>query len=423
MSGTVCQGVVVAGVPVGGLKLDDAERKIAAALKTRQEKPLAVLQSGKARWEVPWDAVNGSPEPASLAKQAYEVGRSGNVLQRIHEQFLLKNDTKFIALGLNADVAKLQAIVDAAAATVDRPPVNATLSETASGIVIKPEQPGIKTGSALTVRKLKQAIEEGRTEAVELVTETVSPLVQAKDLQEINGLIAAFSTMFDSGDEGRSRNIEIAAQAIDGSLIKAGAIFSFNDRVGLRTPEKGYMQAMTLSSEGAVLDWGGGVCQVSTTLYNAALLADFSVVERSAHFQPPAYVPLGQDATVADGQIDLKLKNMRSHPVFIRAIVDAGVLEVRIYGRQDKSAPTVRIESAERTVKVSQTIIKQDSALPLGQEVVESPGSNGFEVTVYRVKNLGMRELSREKISFDEFPGSDRIVRVGTQTISGQLPK
>ena len=423
MSGTVCRGLIVAGVPVGGLPVGEAERELAAALKDRQAKPLVTLRSGETIWEIPWNAVQGRPDPAQLAKQAFAAGRSGGLIQRVYEQFLIKNGAKTIVLGLNADIEKLKAIVVAAASTVDRPPIDATVVETATGIEIRPDKFGKKTQIAVTVQKLKKAIENGEGGSVDLVTEAVPPSVSAKDLQEITGLIAAFSTTFYAGDENRSRNIEIAADALDGTLVKPGAVFSFNDKVGLRTPEKGYRQAMTLSSEGSVLDWGGGVCQVSSTLYNAALLADFSIVERSAHYEPPAYVPLGQDATVADGQIDLKLKNVRPHSVFIRGMVEDGRMEVRIYGKQDTAAPTVRIESSERTVRVSQTLIKQDPTLPLGQEVVESQGSNGFDVTVYRIKHVGMREISREKISVDEFTGSDRVVRVGTQTAGGKMAK
>lgn len=423
MSDKICHGLVVAGVPVGGLSVRDAERELAIALKRRQDRPLTVLQEGETRWDIPWSVVQGTTDAATLSRQAYQAGRTGNLLQRIHDQYMIKNGVMIISLGLNADKEKLRTIVMSASRAVDRLPVNATIIETVNGVEIRQDKSGIKTQIAVTVQNLINAIENGNFEPVELVTEETPPMIGSKDLQGINGILAAFSTVFDAGDENRSRNIEIAAKALDECLIKPGSIFSFNDRVGLRTPEKGYKQALTLTSEGPVMDWGGGVCQVSTTLYNAALLADLSVVERSAHYQPPNYVPLGQDATVADGQIDLKLKNMRAHSVFVKGAVNDGKMEVRIYGKQDKAAPTVRIESAERTVHISQTIIKQDPSLPLGQEIVESPGSNGFDVTVYRVKYAGSRELSREKISVDEFAGSDRIVRVGTQSAGSRNTK
>ena len=422
-SGVIYPGLSVDGVPVGGLSPQEAENRLATVLARRQAKPLMILQSGARQWEIPWDVVTGKPEPAQLARQAFAAGRTGNVLQRLYAQFLLKNGDFSISLDLSANAEKLNAIVTAASAEVERVPVDATVTETAEGIRITEDRPGLKTEVAATVKKLQQAVASGASEPVILVAIDVPARVSAKDMQEINGLLSAFSTTFSRSDENRSRNIEIAAKALSDVLVKPDESFSFNDRVGLRTPEKGYLNAMTLTSTGPVLDWGGGVCQVSTTLYNAALLADFSIEERSAHYQPPAYVPLGQDATVADGQIDLKMKNVRAQPVYIKSVVNDDKLEVRVYGKTDKASPTVRIESMERTVHVAQTIVKQDPTLPLGQEVIESYGSNGFDVTVYKVKLQGMRELSREKISTDEFAGSDRIVRVGTLVTGGKAGK
>ena len=171
------------------------------------------------------------------------------------------------------------------------------------------------------------------------------------------------------------------------------------------------------------MDWGGGVCQVSSTVYNAALLAGFAVVERSPHYQPPSYVPLGQDATVADGQIDLKLKNVRKQAVYIQSIALAGTLEVRLYGKREHGEPTIHIESTEKTVQLPHTIMLQDPKLPLGQEIVESEGRNGFVVTIQRILMQGQKEIGREKISTDEFDGTDRIVRVGTITADGKIVK
>ena len=198
---------------------------------------------------------------------------------------------------------------------------------------------------------------------------------------------------------------------------------SFNDRVGARLPEAGYRKAPTMASTGMVMDWGGGVCQVSSTFYNAALLADFKVLERSAHYQPPAYVPLGLDATVADGQIDLKLKSGSAYPVYIKSTVEAGRLEVRIYGKRGENSAAVRMETVEKVSRAPHTLIVQDPLLPVGIEVVDEEGTAAFTVTVQRVKMQVDKELSRETISTDEFEGANRVVRIGTRKDSAASGK
>ena len=422
-SDKLCRGLVLAGVEVGGLTVVEAEAKIAAAMRVKESKPIARLLFENQQWEVSWDVVSGRPDPASMVRQAYNIGRVGNLLQRIRMQFLTINGGEKNHLGLHADEFKIRSMVSAVADSVDRQAVNATILETVNGVEISRDQTGRRTDREATVKALVQAIKTGNEDEIPLIVMDTPASIRVRDLQGIDGMIAAFATVYDSADESRSRNIQIAASKLSDILVGPGDILSFNERVGLRTPEHGYKLAPTLSSAGAVMDWGGGVCQVSSTLYNAALLADFEVVERSAHYQPPVYVPLGQDATVADGQIDLKVKNTRRHPIYIRTLAEAGKLEVLIYGKREQGAPTVRIETTEKTVHVPQTIILQDPGLPLGEEVVESIGRTGFVVTVHRIRLQGEKEIGREKISSDEFEGIDRVVRVGARKVVGEVPK
>ncbi len=422
-SGRLCRGLVIAGVPVGGLQVGEAERRIAAALRDRHAKPVATLKFEDKHWNVGWDAVVEHPDAARLVSRAYSVGRKGSLPQRLQDQFVANHGGEAVPLGLTANTEKLDVIVAAAAADVDREAVDATLRESPTGVHIIEDERGRRTDAAATVRSLEMAIARGGAAVVSLVVKTIPAAIRTQDLQGMDGMVSAFSTPYDASDESRSHNIRIAAARLNGVLVKSGEVFSFNDRVGLRTSDRGYRKAPTLANTGVVMDWGGGVCQVSSTLYNAALLADFSAVERSAHFQPPVYVPLGQDATVADGQIDLKIKNMRKHAVYFQSIAEAGKLEVRIYGKREKGAPTVHLESTEKTVRIPRTIMQLDPTLPQGEEIVDSAGRNGFVVKVYRIRLEGFKEISREEISTDEFEGADRVVRVGTLNLTGGVAK
>lgn len=419
MSDKLCRGLSIADVPVGGMSVDAAEKKIAQALEWRKETPLMVLQYQDKKWLIPWDAIIGNPEPAVLVRRAFGVGRTGNLLDRIQSQYITANGGKTISLGLTPDLAKLRPIVEAIASSLDREPRSASLTDTAVGVRIEPAVTGIRVDVAATLLKVAQAITSGMPNNTFIVATELKAPIQASDLQGIDGILASFSTTYDPADESRTHNIELASLGLNGALIKSGETFSFNDRVGLRLPERGYLKAPTLTSTGVFSDWGGGVCQVSSTLYNAALLADFKVVERSPHFQPPVYVPLGRDATVADGQIDLKVQNVSPDPVFIKSQLHSGKLEIRIYGKRDVGNATVQIEATEKSLPAQRTLIVQDSSLPLGQELVETDGRPGFVVTVQRIRMDGTREISRETISTDEFEGIDRVVRVGTRFDDG----
>ena len=422
-SDMLCPGLSLADIPVGGLSVGEAEKTVAQALSRRQAEPLLLLQLGDKKWEVPWRIVSNQPEAASLVRRAYGVGRTGNWLERLESQFVAKNGGKSIALGLKPDQEKLRLFITEIAISQNRRPQDAVLTDNHNAIRIENEVTGLQVDVAATLLRAAQAISDGSAATVTLVVKEIPVVVRATELQGINGLLASFATTYDEADADRNQNIKLAAGKLNDMLIKSGDVFSFNDRVGARLPESGYRMAPTMSSTGIVMDWGGGVCQVSSTFYNAALLADFKVLERSAHYQPPAYVPLGLDATVADGQIDLKLKNSSPYPLYIKSTVASGKLEVRIYGKRDANAAAVRIETVEKEVRVPHTLIVQDSSLAVGDEIVDDEGKPSFTVTVQRIKQLGEAELGRETISTDEFDGANRVVRVGTRKDSDSSGK
>jgi len=176
-----------------------------------------------------------------------------------------------------------------------------------------------------------------------LSTETLETLA-------FDGVIGEFSTNFVVHEKNRSFNLNIAAKALDQKIIRPGDVFSFNDTVGPRTSERGYKEARIIINNQYVLGTGGGVCQVSSTLYNALLLADLPVEERTPHQVPVVYVPLGQDATVYYPNVDLKFKNNTESLIYIRTSVQAGILDVKIYGK--KTVKTVQIEhQTEKVIK------------------------------------------------------------------------
>ncbi|SDG96819.1 VanW family protein [Desulfosporosinus hippei] len=165
----------------------------------------------------------------------------------------------------------------------------------------------------------------------------VKPTITKKDLELVkkSDLISEYTTTFDQTLIERSLNIKLAAKAIDGKVLKPGEVFSFNNTVGPRTEEAGYQTAMIIEGNTFVPGLGGGVCQVSSTLYNAVCLAApaLSVVERSPHSLPVKYVPLGQDATVAYPNLDFKFQNFSEGYLLIRSIVNSNTLTFRIYGK------------------------------------------------------------------------------------------
>ncbi|WP_288312637.1 VanW family protein, partial [uncultured Selenomonas sp.] len=182
------------------------------------------------------------------------------------------------------------------------------------------------------------------TVRTEIPVEETEPVITDDALASIDGVLASYHTQYTPGNRGH--NITLAAGKLNGTLVKPNDIFSFNDTVGLRTAAAGYKVAGVIL-DGQLADGiGGGVCQVSSTIYNAILLAGLTPTARTSHALPSAYCPPGLDATVADGQIDLQFRNQLAHSVYLLTNADGHTLTVYILGtRADLGGKTIRLES------------------------------------------------------------------------------
>lgn len=230
--------------------------------------------------------------------------------------------------------------------------------------------------------------------------------------------ISTFSTTYDAGYRDRVNNLELAAGKINGTVLGPGETFSFNETVGKRTIEAGYTDAKIFLNGEVVDGTGGGICQISTTLYNAVLLANLQVTDRRNHNYTTSYVKAGRDATVVYGAVDFKFQNNRKYPIKIEATVSGGVATFNIYGIQEENEYEVKIIPV-----ITQTIPKttqyiDDATLVEGSEVVKQVGSSGCKVTTYKETYLNGALISKEVISNDTYKAMTRIVRRGTKKAS-----
>lgn len=213
--------------------------------------------------------------------------------------------------------------------------------------------------------------------------------------------LAKYTTDLKSRTRNQRHNALLSAQFLDGAVIKPGETLSFNKAVGSWSRDVGYRKAPVSYNGQLVPSWGGGVCQTSTTLYNAALLAGLEIVERNPHRFATGYCPPGRDAAVAFSGIDLKLKNPFSFPVRIQAKVEHSSLIVSLFGLgTSKSRPRVLTEIRDMS---SPTTFVANRGLTGGR--VRNTGKAGYEVATYRV--VGAK---RELVSVDTYPVVHRIV-------------
>ncbi len=226
-------------------------------------------------------------------------------------------------------------------------------------------------------------------------------------------LISSYTTKYDASNTNRSGNLKIAANKINGTVLMPGEEFSYNEVVGKRTIEEGYTNAK-MYENGQVIDGlAGGICQISSTLYNAVLLANLEITERRNHSYTSSYVPAGRDATVVYGRQDFKFKNSRTYPIKIEANVANGIAEFKIHGIKEDVEYEIKIIPVTTQTIPYETEYIPDPALAPGQQVVKQTGHSGYKVTTYIEKRLAGAVISKEVLSNDTYKAMKTIVNVG----------
>ena len=226
-------------------------------------------------------------------------------------------------------------------------------------------------------------------------------------------LISSFSTKYDASNINRSTNLEIAAGKINGKVLMPGETFSYNETVGKRTIEEGYKDAKIYANGQVVDGLAGGICQVSSTLYNSALLANLEIVERRNHSFPASYIGVGRDATVVYGVKDLKFKNNRTYPIKIEASVKAGVCQFDIHGLQEEKEYEVKILPVTTGTIPTSVAYQTNPAFAPGQQAVIQSGHAGYRVTTYKELVYNGEVVSKEVISNDTYSPMQTIISVG----------
>lgn len=268
----------------------------------------------------------------------------------------------------------------------------------------------------ITMEEAKRLlVEEKETYTIPL--KITKPKVAVKDLGDklFKQTLAKYTTIYDAGNTNRSHNIALAAKTINGTILLPGETFSYNGILGNTNKEKGYKVGTAYVGGKVVESYGGGICQVSSTLYNAVLYANLGIVERHNHSYIVNYVPAGRDATVAYGGKDFKFKNTRSYPIKIVASAKNGIVSITIKGIKEEKEYEVVLTSTVLSSTPCKVVYKENSSLAEGTEKVIQKGYTGKKSIAYKILKYNGKTISKTVLSKDTYKPMDRIIQVGTK--------
>jgi vancomycin resistance protein YoaR len=408
----VVYGLTVCGLPVGGLDAKGVENYLNEHLPGIVSQPIQLI-TPEGNITVNPDDLGIYPDVPKIVQEVMGVGRTGGVVQKLKQMFIARRGEIDLPLHVEVDQILLNKWLDDIHKMFNNQPVDAKLEVSDGKVTVYPEVPGYEVDLQKTKPALLKAVTT-RYKVVDLPVKPVEPQIKAETIYAlgIDELMGEYTTTFSLKDANRVNNITLAARALDGQLVAPGTKFSFNQTVGPRVGEAGYLEAPVIEYGVTVPGIGGGVCQVATTLYNAILLAGVQVDVRYPHSIIPSYVPLGMDATVSYGTLDLVFTNNTSHHLYIEAKVNQDSLKVAIYG--EKVSKYVRLVNEVLEVIEPSFEENYDSALPKGTWTVLRDGSLGYKVAVWREGFDDNQELVRSFVGITTYAPRTRIVRVGT---------
>lgn len=405
----VLPGVRVAGADVGGLTSTQAAAFLRQAFGHMPE--VFVVQIGEHGFPIPFERLKFEPQWEVTAAEALKQGRGEGLIGLVRNIFRYREDPPVLPLRFELDEEQLVKEIKKIALQVEKLPQDARVDFKQKRIVA--DVAGTKLDREALRKAILQRLARADFSPLETELETVAAKLSAAKLAavDLTEPLGIFHTTFNPGQKNRTRNIELAAAALNGHVVLPGEVFSYNKVVGPRVASRGFLEAPVIIGGKLVPDEGGGVCQVSSTLFNAVLHAGLEIVKRTPHSRPSAYIAAGRDATVAYDFIDFQFRNDYDNPVVLRSFVSGNKLTVAVYGDRRKAR---RVEVRRSVLRVFPNKVREipDPRVPAGKKVVEEKGTQGMEVVLVRALE-GPNGQKKQSRFFSRYKPVDRVVRVG----------
>ena len=408
-------GTTVEGMDVSGMTLNEALAYWRDYVEPGYAQRTVTLDNGDRL--TAWD-LGYSSDYESVLSNAWSAGRSGSLEERYLK--IAQRGASPVAYAVTRvpyRESAVDAYVSSAAAGIDQPAKDAGIASFDPDhfkYEISPSSPGSQLDAEALKRSIVQALDTGGG-SVSLVVHAVQPQITEADVSSTYGLITTAITNASTSSRARLANIKLAMSFIHGTKVGPGETFSFNDTVGQRTVSRGFQVATAYSGGEVTEQVGGGICQVSTTLFNAAVKADLEIVERHNHSLTVGYVDKGKDATVDWGNQDLRFKNNSGDDIYICCYLTKDErVRFGIFGRLLPNGESITVETRTVDTQKYETTYQPTALLLPGQTYVAKKGRDGFVAEAYKVRwDANGNQISREFLCRSAYKKVNQVVLYG----------
>ncbi len=414
---TIYQGISVDGTDVSGLTQQEALNALRQQTDTHLENQKITIQQEEKIWDIPFSELDVKYDVEAAVEQAWQTGRSGELKQRYQTVVDTAENKLDIPITYTYDKEKVREKLNAIAGEFNVPAQDSTMTRVNGAFEITQEQKGYEMDIDNTIPKVEQMLKQNQGGIVEPEIIVTEPKITKEQNQQVTDLIGSYTTTYSSNAWGRNENLRVGSENINGTLLAPGEVFSMNVGLGPQTYENGYKDAGVYVDGKVEQGVAGGVCQITSTLYNAVILAELEVVERFPHSMTVGYVPLGRDAAVAGDYKDLKFRNDTEYPIYIEAYAKDGKMVCNLYGHEIHDAGhEVDFEMVfEGTIPKPAEKVTEDATKPEGYREVTYAGKTGSKVSVYKIVKENGKQISKEWFSSSTYRATADEVTVGTK--------
>lgn len=417
---TFAEGVSVNGTQLSGYTYEQGLEALTQLAQSHLESQYQLVYQDKS-WTFTPSELGASMNVLEQVDRAWNMGNVGNWFERRSQRSALRANPVEFDSTVEYNEEALDAFIAQIKEAVDQPAVNARV--TIAGyrqLSTSPSSVGLEIDAEALKQQLITVIREGSDPVIQLNPVVTEPEYATEDMAEITQEVITFYTPLLNSSSDRTSNVALALQQFNGMVVMPRQTVSFNEVVGKRTQERGFKQAAEFAGSKVKIGYGGGVCQASTTLYNAVMRAGMTKIDRSNHSMTVNYIDFSLDAAVSDNGKDFVFRNDTPYPIYIFTNVDKEQASVTIYGKK----PQYRIELESKYIDVVPTTseTRPDAEAKYvyftDERVLYEAGKDGARSEGYRVfydRQTG-EEISRELLSQDTYSAKPDIYWVGVHT-------
>ncbi len=416
---TIPSTVYIGDIDVSGMTMEEAKDALNDYAATLQN-TIFTLSTGEKNIQVSAEDLGLNIANPEVVEEALNLGKTGNLIARYKDKKDLEKEPKNFEILFGIDEEKVETLLGVNTDNLNQEAVNSGLKRENGAFTIIEGANGIEVNVSESVEIIQDYFEQewdGMDAEITLATEVTKPQGTPEELAKVQDVLGSFKTDFSSSAAGRYKNVQNGCAKIDGTVLYPGEQFSVYEAVSPFDAENGYELAGSYENGTTVQTYGGGICQVSTTLYNAVILAELQVDERYNHSMIVSYVKPSMDAAIAGTSKDFKFTNNTDAPIYIEGYTSGGLLYFNIFGQE------TRPENREVTY-VSETLsqtdpgvtLQADGSHPVGYVAQVQSAHTGYTARLWKVVTVNGVEESRAEFNSSRYNASNKILAVGVAT-------